>query len=91
MPFYNVKNESLEFKLDKFDEYLQKKRVSMARVDLVLKCRNVLKAKKYRGKYKDHSCSTYKIENYNVDETHLIIDGEVEEHTEVKQIVHEQS
>jgi hypothetical protein len=61
----------------------------MARVDLVLKCKSVLKAKKYRGKYKEHSCSTYKIENYNVDETHLIHEGEFEEVTEVKQIAHE--
>ena len=91
MPFYNIKNESLEFKLDKFDDYLQKKRVNMARVDLVLKCRGVLKAKKYRGKYKEHSCSSYKIEKYNVDESNLIIDGEAEEIIEVKQIEHEQS
>ena len=91
MPFYNIKNESLEFKLDKFDDYLQKKRVNMARVDLVLKCRGVLKAKKYRGKYKEHSCSSYKIEKYNVDESNLIIDGEAEEIMEVKQIEHEQS
>ena len=37
------------------------------------------------------SCKDVKIENYNMDETNLIHEGEFEEVTEVKQIVHEQS
>ncbi len=77
--------------MDKFDSYLQRKRINMARVDLVLTCKRVLKAKIYRGKYKEHSCTSYKIEKYNVNESHLIIDGEAEEIIETKQLPNEQS
>ena len=91
MPYFNQKNNSLEFKMDKFDSYLQRKRINWARVDLVLTCKRVLKAKLYRGKYKEHSCTSYKIEKYNVNESHLIIDGEAEEIIETKQLPNEQS
>jgi len=79
MPYFNVKNNSLEFNLNKFDEFLAEKRVNLARVDLVLKCKRVLRAKRYRGKYKERSCTSYKIDNFNINKDHLIIEGEAQE------------
>jgi len=83
----------LEFNLNKFDEFLAEKRVTLARVDLVLKCKRVLRAKRYRGKYKDptgieHSCPSYKIDNYNINKDHLIIEGEAQE-IEERTLTHE--
>ena len=83
-----MKNNSLEFNLNKFDEFLAEKRVSLARVDLVLKCKRILRAKRYRGKYKERSCTSYKIDNYNINKDHLIIEGEAQE-IEERIITHE--
>jgi|TARA_R110000751_G_scaffold2505_1_gene13557 hypothetical protein len=90
MPYFNIKNNSLEFNLNKFDEFLADKRISLARVDLVLKCRSILKAKRYRGKYKDRSCSSYKIDNYHINKDNLIIEGEAQE-IEERVITYEQA
>ena len=79
MPYFNMKNSSLEFNLNKFDEFLTEKRVTLARVDLVLKCKRILRAKRYRGKYKEESCPSYKIDNYNIKKDNLIIEGEAQE------------
>ena len=88
MPYFNMKNNSLEFNLNKFDEFLAEKRITLARVDLVLKCKRILRAKRYRGKYKEQSCTSYKIDNYNINKDHLIIEGEAQEIDE-RTITHE--
>ena len=77
-----------KFKLNKFDEFLAEKRITLARVDLVLKCKRILRAKRYRGKYKEQSCTSYKIDNYNINKDHLIIEGEAQEIDE-RTITHE--
>ena len=82
LPYFNLKNNSLEFNLNKFDQFLQDKRINLARVDLVLKCKRILKAKKYRGKHDGKSCTSYRIEKYNMNKDNLIIEGEAQEITE---------
>jgi hypothetical protein len=82
LPYFNLKNDSLEFNLNKFDQFLQDKRINLARVDLVLKCKRILKAKKYRGKHDGKSCTSYRIENYKINKDNLIIEGEAQEITE---------
>lgn len=89
LPYFNQKNDSLEFNLNKFDEFLAEKRINLARVDLVLKCKKVLKAKKYRGKYKNRSCTSYKIDNYNISKDNLIIEGQAQEIEEKEKITYE--
>ena len=79
LPYFNLKNESLEFNLNKLDQFLQDKRINLARVDLVLKCKRILRAKKYRGKHDGKSCTSYKIENYKINKDNLIIEGEAQE------------
>lgn len=94
MPYYNLKNQSLEFNMSKFDEWLQKKRINMDRADLVIQCQRILKAKIYRGKYKDgpveKSCVSYRISKYNIKDEDLTIDGEyVDQTEEIKQLPNE--
>lgn len=79
LPYYNLKNNSLEFNLNKFDGFLVDKRINLARVDLVLKVKKILKAKKYRGKHNEKSCTSYKIEKFNISKNDLIIEGEAQE------------
>ena len=45
LPYYNTQKNILEFNLDKFEDYLQKQKINLPRVDLVIKCQNILKAK----------------------------------------------
>jgi len=47
----------------------------------------ILKAKKYRGKVKNRSCVSWRIDNYDIPKEDLVIDGEIaEEVKEVKEI-----
>jgi len=88
-PHYNQKKEYLAFNLDNFEDFLNdSKRISMARVDLVMKIQRVLKAKKDHGKVKDQegkraSCVSWRIFNYDIPQESLIIEGEA---VEIKEI-----
>ena len=79
LPYYNMERNILEFNLDKFEDYLHKQKVNLPRVDLVIKCQNILKAKKKRGKFGNKSCVSWQMVNQNVDKDDLIIDGEYKE------------
>ena len=69
----------LFFNLDKFEDYLHKQKVNLPRVDLVIKCQNILKAKKNHGKYGTKSCVSWRIKDHKIDREDLIIDGEYQE------------
>ena len=78
-PHFDVTKQSLEFNLGAFEDFLVEKRVNYKRVDLVMNIQKILKAKKYRGKIKNKSCVSWRIENYDLAKEDLIIDGEYEE------------
>ena len=50
-------------------------------VDLVLKLQRILKAKKNRGKYKEKSLVSWKIDNPGIDNEDIILEGEFTETT----------
>jgi hypothetical protein len=82
MPYYNVQKKILEFNLDKFEDYLHKQKVNLPRVDLVIKCQNILKAKKNHGKYGTKSCVSWRMIGQKIDQEDLIVEGEYQEVTD---------
>ena len=79
MPYFSQEKSTLEFNLDKCEDYLQKQKVNLPRVDLVIKVQKVLKAKKNHGKFGSKSCVSWKILDQEVDKYDLIVDGEYKE------------
>jgi len=79
MPYFNTKTSELDFKLDKFEDYLQRQKVNLPRVDLVLKIQRILKAIKNRGKYNSKSCVSWTIKDHYIEQEDLIVEGEYEE------------
>ena len=79
MPYFNTKTSELDFKLDKFEDYLQRQKVNLPRVDLVLKVQRILKAVKNRGKYDNKSCVSWTIKDHYIEKEDLIVEGEYEE------------
>ena len=79
MPYFNQEKSILEFNLDKFEDYLHKQKVNLPRVDLVIKCQRILKAKKNHGKFGDKSCVSWRILDQEIDKDDLIVDGEYKE------------
>jgi len=82
LPHYNIKRKHLEFNLDKFEDYLHKQRINLDRVDLAMKCQDILKAEKKHGKYGTKSCVFWRICDQEVDKEDLIIEGEYKEVTD---------
>ena len=76
LPYYNPKNSTIEFDLNNFEKELEKNRVNMARVDLVIKVQNILKAENYHGKYKEKSCASWKIQGKGISDEKIIWEGE---------------
>ena len=87
-PHFNFDKKYLEFNLNSFEDFLDEKRVGTARVDLILNIRRILKATKVKGKIKDKSCVRWRIEQYDIPQDDLIIEGEA---TEVKEITDDKS
>ena len=79
LPYFNQQHNILEFNLDKFEDYLHRQKVNLSRVDLVIKCQNILKAKKNHGKFQNKSCVSWRILNQAVDIEDLIVEGEYKE------------
>tara|TARA_R100000988_G_C3898639_1_gene116374 strand:- start:226 stop:639 length:414 start_codon:yes stop_codon:yes gene_type:complete len=75
-PYYNEKNNEIEFKLDGFERELAKQKINMDRVDLVMKCINVLKAQKKHGKYLNKSCVSWVIQGDKSEDNKIIWEGE---------------
>jgi|TARA_R100001530_G_scaffold35140_1_gene27433 hypothetical protein len=83
-PHYNQEKKVLEFDLDNFEDYLNEvRRIDMPRVDLVLKVQRVLEARKIRGKAEGKSFPRWRITDYEIAKSSLIIEGEA---IEVKEI-----
>ena len=75
-PYFDSRNNRIEFKLDGFERELVKQKVNMDRVDLVMKCINILKAKKNRGKWENKSCVSWVIQGDKVQDKKIIWEGE---------------
>jgi hypothetical protein len=75
-PYYDQKNNNIEFKLDGFERELAKQKINMDRVDLVMKCINVLKARKKHGKHGQKSCVSWVIQGDKFEDNKIIWDGE---------------
>ena len=82
LPWFNKPNNSLEFKLDKFEDYLQSQKVNLKRVDLVLNIQDILKGKKVHGKYQEKSLVSWRIDNPDLENEDIILEGEFTEGTE---------
>ena len=86
-PHFDMTRKFLDFNLNSFENFLNEKRIKIKRVDLVMNIQKILKAKKYRGKVKNRSCVSWRIDNYDIPKEDLVIDGEITE--EVKEITDE--
>ena len=86
MPFYDIKKEALEFNLDSFEDFLDSKRITIKRVDLVRKVKRILKANKNKGKVNGKSCVSWKIDKWDLPREQITIEGEYKEGGEVKEI-----
>ena len=75
-PHFSIEKKYIEFNLNDFEDYLEERRIRMARVDLVLKVQKVLKAAKIKGKINNKSCVRWRISKYEVPKEDLIIEGE---------------
>ncbi len=75
-PYFDKKNNRIEFKLDGFEREIAKQRINMDRVDLVMKCINILKAKKNRGKWQGKSCVSWSIQGNKNENDKIIWEGE---------------
>jgi hypothetical protein len=56
--------------------------VNLKRVDLVLNIQDILKGKKIHGKYKGKSLVSWRIENPELAQEDIILEGEYTEETE---------
>ena len=81
LPYFNSERNVLEFNLDKFEDYLHRQKINLPRVDLVIKCQQILKAKKNHGKFEGKSCVSWRILDQKVDVENLIVEGEFKELT----------
>ena len=75
LPYFNEKKNELHINLNKFEDYLSTQRINLDRVDLCLKMQRVLKAKRVPGKYKNKSCVSWKIDEPDIDQEDIIIEG----------------
>ena len=74
--YFDKRNNRIEFKLDGFEREMAKQRINMDRVDLVMKCINVLKAKKNRGKWQGKSSVSWSIQGNKNENDKIIWEGE---------------
>jgi hypothetical protein len=79
LPYFNQKRNILEFNLDKFEDYLHRQRINLDRVDLAMKCQDILKANKKHGKFQNKSCVFWRIYDHDIDKEDLIVEGEYKE------------
>ena len=79
LPYFSKNKNTLEFSLDRFEDYLQSQKINYERVDLVMKIQRILKAKKNRGKYKEKSLVSWRIDQPEIDNEDIILEGEFTE------------
>ena len=85
-PFQNIEKNYLEFSLNGFEDFLERKRAFKNRTDLVIDCQKILKARRINGKHDGRSCVSWRIDNFKYDERDIILEGETQE---VKEITHD--
>ena len=78
-PFQNIEKNYLEFSLNGFEDFLERKRAYKNRTDLVIDCQKILKARRINGKFDGRSCVSWRIDNFKYDERDIILEGEAEE------------
>ena len=61
---------------------LHRQKVNLPRVDLVIKCQTILRAKKNHGKFENKSCVSWRIYNQKLEVEDLIVEGNYEEITD---------
>ena len=83
LPWFNKPDNYLEFNLDKFEDYLQSQKVNLKRVDLVLNIQDILKAKKIHGHYHEKSLVSWRIENPDIENEDIVLEGDFTEEPEV--------
>ena len=79
LPYFSKNKNTLEFNLDRFEDYLHSQKINYERVDLVMKIQRILKAKKNRGKYKEKSLVSWRIDTPDIDNEDIILEGEFTE------------
>jgi len=79
LPYFSKEKDTLEFSLDRFEDYLHSQKIVYERVDLVMKIQRILKAKKNRGKYKTKSLVSWRIDTPQIDTEDIILEGEFTE------------
>jgi len=82
LPWFNKPDNYLEFKLDKFEDYLQSQKVNLKRVDLVLSIQDILKAKKIRGHYQEKSLVSWRIDKPELENEDIVLEGDYTEEPE---------
>ena len=82
LPWFNKTENYLEFKLNKFEDYLQSQKVNLKRVDLVLSIQDILKAKRIRGHYKEKSLVSWRIDKPDIENEDIVLEGDYTEEPE---------
>ena len=65
----------MEFSLNGFEDFLERKRAFKNRTDLVIDCQKILKARRINGKHDGRSCVSWRIDNFKYDERDIIFRG----------------
>ena len=79
LPYFNIKESSIDFDLDNFENYLSKQNINQARSDLVQKIQTVLKAKKKHSTFNKKSLVLWRLEGEKVNDRSIIWEGEAVE------------
>ena len=61
--YYEKNLDQLHININRYEDYLEEKRINIKRVDLIKRFKYIFKAKKVNGKYKGKSCVSWVIQN----------------------------
>jgi hypothetical protein len=61
--YYEKNLDQLHININRYEDYLEEKRINIKRVDLIKRFKDIFKAKKVNGKYKGKSCVSWVIQN----------------------------
>ena len=94
LSYYEKNLDQLHINIDRYEDFLEEKKINIKRVDLIKKFKDIFKAKKINGKYKGKSCVSWVIENpgnwIDIKAEGMLLEAEdAEIVTEVKQLTNE--
>jgi len=94
LPYYDKHSDQLHINIDRYEDFLESKKINLDRVDLIKKLKDVLTARKVNGKYKGESCPSWAIQNpnnwINLESEEILLEAEdAEVIVEVKQLANE--